>query len=197
MKAHLSKCIISIHTNFINITLLNNTVVTTNQIPSLNEYISTNTEALLSLLTLTSEVLFSLGADSKDNLLAKTALQVSSYFSYLGFLCSVISDIHTPLNNCITSIPTKISTLTLNNVRALTASQLSSKTCVLRQATTLTLVWSSNIKCITLDMSGAYIATLDFHINDGGTSPAMYDTRLIFHSSSVYYIQCQQGIILF
>ena len=136
----------------------------------------------MSSLTLSSDVVFSLGGDSKNNLLSKTALQVTlattdqgtqtfnvpitalqklaSYYSNLGFLSNVTADIQNQLNSCITSIPTNFSTLTLNNVSVATTNQLPNMTGVLRQATTLSPVWYSNNRCITLDVSNANILQL-------------------------------------
>ena len=113
-------------------------------------------------LNLSRDVVFSMGGDSKNNLLSKTALQVTltttdqrtqtfiypynssaktaSYYSNLGFLSNVTAGIQSQLNNCITSIPTNFTTLTLNNVSVATTNQLPSMTGVLRQGTTLSPV---------------------------------------------------------
>ena len=108
-----------------------------------------------------------------------TALQkLGSYYSKLGFLSNVTAGIQNQLNSCITSIPTNFSTLTLNNVSVATTNQLPSMTGVLKQATTLSPVWYSNNRCITLDVSSSNIATLDFHSNDSATSTQLYDARI-------------------
>ena len=59
-----------------------------------------------------------------------------------------------------------------------TTNQLPSMTGVLRQATSLTPVWYSDKRCITLDASGMNMATLDFHSNDAAPSTALYDARI-------------------
>ena len=91
-------------------------VTTAKQIPSLRSFISTNTASPLSSLIVSSDVVFSLDGDSKNNLFAKMALQVVlllwmrvhehnsyaktvSYYSHLGFLGSVTSGIQTQMNN--------------------------------------------------------------------------------------------------
>ena len=105
-------------------------------------YISTNTAASLSSLTVSNTIAFSLGGGSKHNLLAQTGIQVtlatldqgtqtfnvpitaqqklSFYYSNLGFLSNVTGDIQSQLDKCITSIPTSFTTLTLNNASVAT-----------------------------------------------------------------------------
>ena len=70
----------------------------------------------------------------------------------------------------------------------MSVAQLLIMTGILRQATTLSPVWYSNNRCITLDVSSANIATLDFDSNDAATSTALYDARIqVLNGSNITY----------